>query len=106
MDAEYYKSRIWPHMFYMPEADIWRWQMNAARVMGNSLDRAYVPDLVKAFRENGDRRVRAMAAWALGRLGGPEAGAALESFIGECDGDVREEVQLAINSLNQQADRA
>ena len=79
MDATHFETRIWPHMFYTPPTDRWRWQMNAARAMGNTLDRRYVPDLTRAMREAEDERVRAMAAWALGRIGGADARAALES---------------------------
>jgi epoxyqueuosine reductase len=38
MDKPYFEARIWPHMFYMSYDDIWRWKMNVARVMGNTLD--------------------------------------------------------------------
>lgn len=63
MDAQYYRERIWPHMFYMPENDLWRWQMNAARAMGNSEDPKYIADLITVLQENADHRVRGMAAW-------------------------------------------
>jgi epoxyqueuosine reductase len=52
--------------------DIWRWKMNVARVMGNTGDNMYIPDLVRAFHENTDDRVRGMALWALGRMGARE----------------------------------
>ena len=73
MDEAFFKAHIWPHMFYMGAGDIWRWQMNAARAMGNTLDERYLPDLEQAMAENTDARVRGMAAWAMGRIGGPEA---------------------------------
>ncbi len=78
MDATYYEAHIQPHMFYMPTADIWRWRMNAARAMGNTLDEAYVPELEKAMDRDGDERVRRMCAWALGRIGGKAARKVLE----------------------------
>ena len=56
----------------------------------------YVPDLARALEENEDARVRAMAAWALGRIGGPDARAHLEKAKGQCDGVVREEVLTAL----------
>jgi len=96
MDAAYFETRIWPHMFYMPPTERWRWQMNAARAMGNTLDRQYVPSLCQALRENEDERVRAMAAWALGRLGGPEARAALDSAANDRSEMVQEEVTQAL----------
>jgi epoxyqueuosine reductase len=99
MDKEYFESRIWPHMFYTPADQIWRWHMNAARSMGNSLDAAYVPDLVRAFEENPDERVRGMCAWALGRIGGDEVRTALEGFLPGSEGRVREEVERALEAL-------
>ncbi len=97
MDGEYFESRIWPHMFYMPLDDIWRWKMNVARVMGNSLDPKYVPDLIHAFVENDDERIRRMVAWALGRIGGADAKAALEKLRSDGDGGVRDEIELALS---------
>jgi epoxyqueuosine reductase len=99
MDKEFFESKIWPHMFYTPSDQMWRWQMNAARSMGNSFDRAYVPDLIRAFGENGDERVRGMCVWALGRLGGNEARAALEGFLDQSDGRIREETERALEML-------
>lgn len=96
MDKDYFETRVWPHMFYMSYNDLWRWKMNVARVMGNSLDLRYVQDLIRAFVENGDERVRAMAAWALGKIGGMDAAAALEKFRTSCSGIVREEVDAAL----------
>lgn len=96
MDGEYFKNRIWPHMFYMPPEELWRWKMNVARAMGNSLDPVYTADLIRAFHENPDERVRGMAAWALGRIGGPEARQALQSLVAESVGQVREEVLGAL----------
>lgn len=96
MDREYFEARIWPHMFYMSFEDIWRWKMNVARVMGNSLDPKYIPDLARAFRENGDERVRGMAAWSLGRIGGSDARAALEDLFRGSEGAVRCEIERAL----------
>jgi epoxyqueuosine reductase len=96
MDAAYFKTRIWPHMFYMSEADLWRWQMNVARAMGNSRDDRYVPELVRSLSENGDQRVRGMSAWALGRIGGRQAKTVLEKARPEADGVVGEEIAEAL----------
>ena len=92
MDNEYYESRIWPHMFYMSYNDIWRWKMNVARAMGNSLDSKYIPELVRAFRENEDERIKSMSAWALGRLGGTAVRDILSEFLKDSKGSLREEI--------------
>ena len=100
MDQAYFETRVWPHMFYMSYNDVWRWRMNVARVMGNSRDTAYVPDLVRVFDENTDDRVRGMAAWALGRIGGQKAGAALEKFSGRnLPAPVAAEVRSALEMM-------
>lgn len=99
MTPEYYVQRIWPHMFYMPPDELWRWQMNAARAMGNALDPSYVPDLAAALADNPDERVRGMAAWALGRIGGKEAKVALTDGLSKTEGLVRDEVLQAMASL-------
>lgn len=97
MDEAYYLQYIWPHMFYMPKDELWRWKMNTARAMGNSADPGYVPHLIKAFNENKDERVQGMIAWALGRLGGHEATAALRSWQTSAQGLVAEEVGAALS---------
>ena len=96
MDKEYFEAKIWPHMFYMSSNDLWRWKMNVARVMGNSLDRKYIPDLLQAFEENEDEKVKGMIAWALGRIGGAESKKALEKFLNNSSGLVREEIIQAL----------
>ena len=98
MDEAYFQDRVWPHMFYMSYNDVWRWRMNVARVMGNSRDTMYIGDLVRAFNENTDDRVRGMCAWALGRIGGEKARSVLSEFSGRDDltGPVVEEVRLAL----------
>ena len=95
MDKQYFETNIWPHMFYMPSEDIWRWQMNAARVMGNSRDRKYISDLVRAFKENPDERVRGMAVWAIGNIGGREALTALEGLKDGSSALINEELGRA-----------
>jgi epoxyqueuosine reductase len=96
MDKDYFESKIWPHMFYMPLDDMWRWKMNVARVIGNTLDKKYVPELIRAFKENDDERITCIIAWSLGRIGGEEAKAALDEFLGESEGDVKAEVEQAL----------
>lgn len=99
MDRTYFLQQVWPHMFYMSAEDIWRWKMNAARAMGNSLNPGYVPDLIKAFEENSDERVRGMIAWALGRIGNKEAVVGLKKISKDSEGLVKEEINQAINSV-------
>jgi epoxyqueuosine reductase len=99
MDKSYFEQKIWPHMFYMSSDDIWRWKMNVARAMGNSLNPFYVADLIRAFKENSDERVNSMIAWALGRIGNLEAMTALEEFFKDSRGIVKEEIQQAIESI-------
>ena len=97
MDTAYFTAKIRPHMFYMPDRDLWRWQMNAARAMGNSLDARYIPELTRAFDPLQDERVLGMIAWALGRIGGAEARSALARFLTRSRGDVRDEIRLALD---------
>ncbi|MDD5169802.1 MAG: 4Fe-4S double cluster binding domain-containing protein, partial [Syntrophales bacterium] len=96
MDRAFFESRIWPHMFYMSPDNLWKWKMNVARAMGNSRDERYIADLVRAFDESGDERTRGMIAWALGKIGGSEAGRALEKFRESSSGIVREEIEVAL----------
>jgi epoxyqueuosine reductase len=95
MDREYFETNIWPHMFYMSYKDIWRWKMNVARVMGNSHDTKYIADLVRAFNDNLDERVRGMAAWAIGHICGPEAQIALNGLVDETSDLVKAEIRQA-----------
>ncbi len=99
MDKAYFINRIWPHMFYMPDKDIWRWKMNVARAMGNSRDPEYLPELLEAFRSNDDDRVLGMIAWAIGRIGGLKAKKALNDILPGCDGPVRKEIGFALDNI-------
>jgi epoxyqueuosine reductase len=99
MDAARFQSRVWPHMFYMSPNNLWKWKMNVARAMGNSRDDSYVPDLIRAYDENDDARVRGMLAWALGRIGGRQAKDALERFFPGSDGAVRGEIEATLGNV-------
>ncbi|MBN1495390.1 MAG: HEAT repeat domain-containing protein, partial [Spirochaetes bacterium] len=59
------------------------------------------PDLVRAFDENEDGRVRGMIAWALGRIGGSAARDALDAFLSGSEGMVREEISAALSEIKQ-----
>lgn len=99
MGERCFKKYIFPHMFYIPVEHLWLWKMNVSRVMGNSFNADYIPELIRAFRENDDPRLKGMIAWALGRLGGPSSKAALEEFHGTSTGLVHEEIALALETF-------
>jgi len=99
MDEEYFESRIWPHMFYIPTKHMWLWKMNVARAMGNSCNLDYISELIRAFSENDDERVKGMIAWSLGRLGGDSSKNALEEFLPGSEGLVREEIIQALEMI-------
>ena len=70
---------------------------NAAVALGNGLDRADVPALAEALRDDPSSLVRGHAAWALGRIGSPPAYAALRSAaVREADPAVAEEAAAAL----------
>ena len=72
---------------------------NAAIVLGNQRHRAALPVLVRALADH-EPLVRGAAAWALGQLGGPEAGEALARRLAdECDASVRDEVASALAAV-------
>lgn len=96
MSEDHYLNRVWPLAFYISRKNVAKWQMNAARALGNLGDRRYVPDLVRVLSENPSELVRGMSAWALGRLGGAEARAALEFRLPGSEGLVREEIRGAL----------
>jgi epoxyqueuosine reductase len=96
MDRAYFEAKIWPRMFYMSSEEIWRWQMNAARAMGNTRDPKYIEPLADACRPARDERVAAMAAWALGRIGGASARAVLERRRSKSSGVLLEEIAAAL----------
>jgi len=96
MDREYFLTRIWPHMFYMGEEHRWRWQMNAARAMGNTRDPEFAETLGNALGHNPDERVRSMAAWALGRIGGAKAKSLLERTRPGADNGLAGEIDEAL----------
>jgi epoxyqueuosine reductase len=73
-------------------------QRNAAVAMGNRRESRHVGPLAEALRD-GVPLVRGHAAWALGRIGGEEAVAALEAALAaEGDEEVRAEIRGALGS--------
>jgi len=99
MTQEHYENKVWPLLFYISPANIAKWKMGAARALGNLGDRSHVPVLAQVLAENTDETVRGMCAWALGRLGGSHAKAALESRLPREDGLVKEEIELALENI-------
>lgn len=70
---------------------------NAAVALGNSGDQRAVPPLVEALVDE-EPLVRAHAAWALGRLGGEEARAALQAALAtETDTQVQGELKRSLS---------
>ncbi len=70
---------------------------NAAIALGNALDRSAAPALAVALENDPHPMVRGAAAWALGRIGSPQALAALEAaHTAEADEGVREEITAAL----------
>jgi epoxyqueuosine reductase len=70
---------------------------NAAVALGNSLDRADVPALAEALGGDASPLVRGHAAWALGRIGSPQAYAALRAAASrEPDRTVASEITQAL----------
>jgi len=71
---------------------------NAAVALGNHGDRSSVPTLVQALNEDPHPMVRGHIAWALGRIGSPQAFAALrERHAIETNTTVREEITSALS---------
>ena len=73
---------------------------NAAVALGNTGDARAIPPLARALAENPSALVRGHAAWALGRLSGPDARRALEiAAASDADASVREEARLALSEV-------
>ena len=69
---------------------------NVCVALGNRGEAAAAPRLARALAADPDAVVRAHAAWALGRIGGAPAAAALRAAAGDPDPEVREEAALAL----------
>lgn len=74
---------------------------NAAVALGNALDRAAVPALATSLESDPHPLVRGHAAWALGRIGSPQALNALRAraTVDE-DASVREEIDAALKPFS------
>jgi epoxyqueuosine reductase len=70
---------------------------NAAVALGNALDRAAVPALIRALTEDPHPMVRGHVAWALGRIASPPALEALRERLPlEQDGEAKSEILQAL----------
>jgi len=96
MSDDHYVKKVWPLAFYISRKKVSKWQMNAARALGNLGDRKNISALVQALEESPYEIVRAMSAWSLGHLGGPLAKKALEKNRNREDGIVRKEINSAL----------
>lgn len=101
MTDEHYLNKVWPLCFYISRKNKARWQMNAARALGNLKDPYFIPSLVESLFGNSSEAVRGMCAWALGRIGGKQARQALELRVNKENGLVGQEIQLAISLLSE-----
>lgn len=79
-------------------------QRNAIIALGNFKDGTAVPVLTELLRSDPRPEIRATAAWALGRIGGDEAFAALrKAAAAEQEPQVKTDIEKAIAAQNSQA---
>jgi epoxyqueuosine reductase len=82
-----------------------RFVRNVAVALGNLGDPRATEPLRRSLERDPSALVRGHAAWALGRIGGEEARAALTSAWGtEADPDVRREIEYARSGFEQKID--
>ena len=99
MDTDYFVAKVWPHMFYMGSDKLWKWKMNVARVLGNSCDGKYLPDLETAFHETDDDRVKGIIVWAIGKIGNQKSIKTLQNFEEKSSAPVKKEIKTALEQL-------
>ncbi len=99
MDRSSFETKVWPHMFYTGPQDLWRWQMNAARALGNSRDEECLPFLDNVLDRQENDFVKAMAAWSMGRIGGVTAGKMLAQRRQAAEGLALAEINQALEQL-------
>jgi epoxyqueuosine reductase len=76
-----------------------RFQRNAAIALGNIGDESAVPQLIAHLRDNRSALVRGHCAWALGRIGGEQARAALQQACTDADATVAAEAAHALQEM-------
>jgi len=99
MNEDHYVNKVWPLAFYISRKNAAKWQMNAARALGNQGDPDNVPHLVQSLNSSPHTLVRGMSAWSLDRLGGAWAKASLEVQRSREKGPVREEIEQVLEVL-------
>lgn len=73
-------------------------QRNALIALGNFRDKESVPDIAKVLRQDSRPVLRATAAWALGKMGSPEANEILLTALdSETDEDVTKAIERALS---------
>ena len=96
MSQDHYEQKVWPLLFYIRKENRKLWQRNAAVALGNQGDPDAVPALISAL-EDPEPLVRNHAAWAMGKIGGRQARAALEKRRPmEADEGIRGEIEAAL----------
>lgn len=99
-DDNYYKI-VFPESVL--EMDISALRRNVALALGNICDPMAVSALVKSLSHS-EPRVRSYAVWALGRIGGKKAIAALTRLRNsEIDPEVQEEIKIALQKCSEGA---
>jgi epoxyqueuosine reductase len=96
MDDKHYVDKVWPLAFYISRKKAAKWQMNAARALGNQGDPDNVPLLIQSLNDSPHEIVRGMCAWSLGQLGGARAREALEGRRSLENDLVRLEIEKAL----------
>ena len=96
MDDKHYVDKVWPLTFYISRKNAAKWQMNAARALGNQGDPDNVPVLIQSLKDNLHEIVRGMCAWSLGKLGGARAKNGLEARRFQENELVRLEIERAL----------
>ena len=96
MSQEHYEQKVWPLVYYIRKENRRLWQRNAAVALGNLGDPDKAPVLLAAL-DNPDPFVRVHAVWALGKLGGPKARAAIGKVRKTDESEqVREEIEKTL----------
>lgn len=95
-----HRDRFHPLLVDLVRTDkVWRIRSFTTRVLGRMKVKGDGPLLVQLLATDENEYVRANAAWALGELGDPAAGEALEKAKKDTAPNVRKEVAAALDKL-------